>query len=179
MAASREGKFWRSKYQMNFLVCSVGRMQKMRVAYKSKKSRKQQKPILEIRDLYKALAKPMHHFSDTRIVKRDSSQTPGSPVTFWPIYSPPTQVSQFAGVSDLDLANDLIWVWQQSRCSCQWPPPSPWAKNEHPILAVRSFIKCPRYRGNVDDLLADFHGKKKCFHLAALSCLRNSNGESG
>lgn len=143
MAASRERKFWSSKYQINFLVCSVGRMQKMPVAYncEEKKSRKQQEPILEIRDLYKALAKPMHHFRDTRSLKKDSSRTSGSPVTVWPTYSP--QVSQFVGVSDPDLANDLISVWQYRSCSCQWPPPSPRAKNEHPMLALYSFIKCP------------------------------------
>lgn len=89
---------------------------------------------------------------------------------------PPVQVSQFLGVSDLDPANDLIWVWQYSSCRSRTL-----LSNAHSSHAgITKFYKMTLIPGNDDyDQPEDFHGKEKCFHLAALPCLCNSNGEYG
>lgn len=55
-------------------------------------------------------------------------------------------------------------------------PTQPLGKEPASMLVLRSFIKRPWYHGNVDEAPVDFHGNKKCSHLAALC---NSYGESG
>lgn len=141
-----------------------------------KKSRKQQKCIFkEINVLARSIV-------NSSFQKRDSNTQVSC---YSLIHSTPPQVSQFPwthifiGVSDHDAANDLIWVWQYSSCRSRTLL-SPWAMHTHPMLLLQSFIKWPWYHGNDDDDLPEnFHGKKKCFHLAALPCLCYSSEEYG
>lgn len=105
-------------------------------------------------------------------MKRDTPETPGSPGSQTQQLPPSVLVCR---ASDPDLDSNLVQAQQYRSCSRQWSPPSPWAKSL-PLFWYYSFIKCPQYRGNVDEVPVDFHGNKKCSHLAALC---NSCGESG